>query len=112
MSHGHMPAHLDQLLATVGHREVLQVQILAAHGPLVALHLRRRTRHSFCRPCLQPCSATVSVMTGDQYRLSFIVCCCLLLPALLTIEPMMLLPLGLCNTAHLRHLRLLPFVPL
>lgn len=46
-------AHLYELLATIGDREVLQVQILTAHGALVALHLWRCTRHSFCRSCLQ-----------------------------------------------------------
>ncbi len=44
--------HLNELLATIGDREVLQVQVLAAHGALVTLHLRRCTRHCFCRPGL------------------------------------------------------------
>ena len=39
-------------LGTIGHREVLQVQVLAAHGALVALHLRSGTCHCLCCPCL------------------------------------------------------------
>lgn len=44
--------NLNELLSAVGDREVLQMQILAAHGALVALHLRRCTCHCLCRPGL------------------------------------------------------------
>jgi len=58
--------HLDELLSTVSDREVLQMQVLAAHGALITLHLRRGTCHCFCRTGLHVQQQGILVLDSDS----------------------------------------------
>ena len=58
---GRQVAHLNQVLTPIGHTEVLEVQVAAAHGPSVAHHNWRMPTRRLSSSCLQQSGKQVAL---------------------------------------------------